>query len=81
MTSDKSEGGQFRSRRGVCHRCGWKGSVTKLARRERARLGTKEFGRLCSDCVGDLVRIASAPVKAPMGQIRAIRPIGHRDVA
>jgi hypothetical protein len=81
MTSDKSEGGYLRSRRGVCHRCGWKGSVTKLARRERARLDAKEFGRLCSDCVDDLVRIASAPAKASSGQIRAIRPIGHRHVA
>jgi hypothetical protein len=39
-------------RQGVCHRCGWRGSVGKIRRRYRRQLKPLvDFGRLCDDCV------------------------------
>ncbi len=52
-----------RHRYGVCHRCGWKGSVAKVGRHERALLGTnRTYGRLCDECVADLLR-SKAPLR------------------
>ncbi len=42
---------------GVCHRCGWRGPVVKVGRRDRTLLHTsKGCRRLCDDCVDDLSR-------------------------
>ncbi len=46
-----------RHRQGVCHRCGWRGSVSKVGRRRRAQFRTSQvYGRLCDECVEDLLR-------------------------
>ncbi len=46
-----------RHRDGVCHRCGWSGSVAKVGRRLRAHFRTSQvYGRLCDECVQDLLR-------------------------
>jgi len=46
-----------RHRHGVCHRCGWSGSVTKVGRRLRAQFRTSQvYGRLCDECIQDLLR-------------------------
>ena len=37
---------------GVCHRCGWRGNVGKVRRRDRKyMLSGRSFGRLCDECV------------------------------
>jgi hypothetical protein len=59
MTSPAKTTNKFKShrhRRGVCHRCGWRGSVAKVGRRNRALLRTdRACGRLCDECVEDLL--------------------------
>jgi hypothetical protein len=74
-------GGFNKKLRGVCHRCGWSGTVAKVKRRERSLLNVgHEYGRLCEDCIKDL--LDSQPgqddrTTAP----RTLRVIGRRDVA
>jgi hypothetical protein len=44
-------------RQGVCHRCGWPGIVGEVRGRDRRILKTgRGFGRLCPECVNDIVR-------------------------
>jgi hypothetical protein len=44
-------------RQGVCHRCGWPGIVGEVRGRDRRTLKTgRRFGRLCQECVNDIVR-------------------------
>jgi hypothetical protein len=38
-------------RGGVCHRCGWRGSVGHVGRRYRHQVKPAAFGRLCEDCI------------------------------
>ena len=50
---------------GVCHRCGWRGTITKVSRlnaeeRELAR----GFGRICADCLSDLHSVTHSPAPA-----------------
>ncbi len=52
-------------RYGTCHRCGWKGAVTRVGRHDRKRLNTgRTFGRLCEECVSDLLGTERAPGEA-----------------
>lgn len=45
-----------RKRPGVCHRCGWRGSVGKLHWRSRRALkADRSFDRLCWHCATELV--------------------------
>lgn len=47
---------------GVCHRCGWRMLVARIGRRERKMLMTGWlYGRLCHDCVSDLVACRALP--------------------
>jgi hypothetical protein len=66
-------------RQGVCHRCGWAGIVGTVHGRDRRILRTGyRFGRLCQECVNDIVRArpgfpsthAVAAVKA--GRVRQV---------
>ena len=44
-------------RQGVCHRCGWPGTVGVVRGRDRRILKTgHRFGRLCHDCANDIMR-------------------------
>jgi hypothetical protein len=48
------------SRPGVCHRCGWKGMVTKISRSARQAMEEERpVRRLCHECASDLVRADS----------------------
>ncbi len=62
-------------RPGVCHRCGWKGPVVRVSRRLRRELHTGHtYGRLCDDCVAELVAepTAAADQKKP-ARLRSVR--------
>jgi len=61
--------GARRRQYGTCHRCGWKGSVVKVKRSDRKRLNSgRAFGRLCDECVDDLLNSQVAGMKA--GKLR-----------
>jgi hypothetical protein len=66
-------------RSGTCHRCGWRGMVSTIGRRQRRRLGTSEFGRLCDECVSDLLAAKAAPELQPVPSKR--RFVRNRHVA
>ncbi len=55
-TMDRAdESGAAQARSGTCHRCGWKGPVAKVSRRERRTLDTgMTYGRLCAECTADV---------------------------
>jgi hypothetical protein len=82
MSAGQDDFGPFHKQRdGVCHRCGWRGLVLKVGRRERKSLGVdRSYGRLCRDCARDLlIQHRSEPAKgARKSKLRAIR---DRDVA
>jgi hypothetical protein len=60
-------------RRGVCHRCGWRETVTRVGRRDRKVLGTgQHYGRLCGDCRVDLTAGHSAPRR--VNPVRSYEP-------
>jgi hypothetical protein len=66
---------------GVCHRCGWSGSVSKIDRRTRKQLQTDQrYGRLCGECRADLQRSALTH-PSPSSQPARLRAVGERDVA
>jgi len=81
FVSSQEGSGRIRKRRpGVCHRCGWAGSVSKIGRADRRRMKTgRAFGRLCDDCVDDLLDQRSAGVRLPIP--RRTRLLRRRDVA
>ena len=69
-----SEGiGELRGQRqGVCHRCGWTGLVGEVRGRNRRILKTgHRFGRLCQECVNDVVR--AQPVFRSTYSIAAVK--------
>jgi len=72
--------GAGRASSGVCHRCGWRGPVAKVGRADRKRLHTgRTFGRLCDDCVNDLLHQQDGSVnQRKPARLRSVR---HRDVA
>jgi Zn finger protein HypA/HybF involved in hydrogenase expression len=46
-------------RYGVCHRCGWRGEVAKIRRRDRRSLQSEiAYSRLCPECISDLYRLS-----------------------
>lgn len=54
-TVDRATGPRKRIGKGLCHRCGWRGYVTKVRRHDRKLLGIdRAYGRLCQECVGAL---------------------------
>ena len=83
MSSKGSPGGSGQLRRhrpGVCHRCGWRGLVSKLTRADRRRLKIgRTFGRICDECADSLLgqnRVGgrALPLKTP-------GPLHRRNVA
>jgi hypothetical protein len=66
----------------VCHRCGWKGVVGRVRRRERKHMQSgRAYGRLCQECVADLVRAGSA-ARTPQGSgLVRLTVVRDRDVA
>jgi hypothetical protein len=72
----------YKQRHGTCHRCGWKGSVSKVGRSDRKRLGIdREYGRLCQDCASDLARNKHGNQPATQRPHSNIRVIRDSDVA
>ncbi len=60
---------------GVCHRCGWKGPVAKVGRRQRRRLNTgRTYGRLCDNCVNDILHKGTSPAdEKKTARLKSIR--------
>jgi hypothetical protein len=79
MASNDGEyaGVLYKQRQGTCHRCGWKGTVSKVGRSDRKRLQTgRQYGRLCPDCASELVQAkhsGGTAAQAPPSNVRAIR--------
>jgi hypothetical protein len=71
-----------KQRPGVCHRCGWRGNVGKVLRRDRRYLVSgNSYGRLCEDCVAMLFHGQSAVADSHgMGHVR-LTVVQDRDVA
>ncbi len=72
----------YRARHGTCHRCGWRGMVSTVRRRERKHLPSgQSYARMCDDCLQALneppvdadPEIAPAPI--------TLRVVKHRVVA
>ena len=70
-----------RRRPGVCHRCGWTGSVSKVNRADRKRLKSgRSFGRLCDECIDELLRHqATGDTQTPRKV--TLKGMRHRGVA
>jgi hypothetical protein len=73
MTDVSDRIGELRGQRqGVCHRCGWVGIVGEVHGRERRILRTgHRFGRLCEECVNDVLR--AQPVFRSTYSIAAVK--------
>lgn len=70
-------------RHGVCHRCGWSGSVVRVSRGKwwalvRANQG---YGRLCDECVEDLAREQGSSKDVRATSTRTSKDPGDLDVA
>jgi hypothetical protein len=82
MSHGDGAGELGKQRQGTCHRCGWRGPVAKVSRRARKRLSIgNEYGRLCADCSGDLVKAQSALPRKSVPGHRKLRAGRYRDVA
>jgi hypothetical protein len=82
MTEQEGTGELRKQRNGICHRCGWKGPVSKVSRHDRKQLNTgRSFGRLCSDCIEDLLKHQSATTANQASRKPKLRAVRHRDVA
>ncbi len=67
---------------GVCHRCGWRGSVLKVTRRKRRRHHLEgSFSRLCRECLTDLLRSAALEREGRPDGGSNLRSIHDRHVA
>jgi hypothetical protein len=57
VTSPRHHADKFEAQRhGTCHRCGWAGPVARVGRSQRRTLAVGlQYGRLCGDCVTDLL--------------------------
>ncbi len=72
--------GAPKQRYGVCHRCGWKGPVAKVGRRQRKQLNTgRIFGRICDDCVNELLNQNASP--AGQKKPARLKSVRNRKVA
>ena len=66
---ERRDEGSGKRRYGTCHRCGWKGAVAKVGQHDRKLLKTgRTFGRLCDECVSDLLG-----AETPAGTAKPIR--------
>ena len=81
MTYVSDRIGELRGlRQGVCHRCGWAGIVGEVRGRERRILRTgHRFGRLCQECVNDIMR--AQPVFRSTYSVAAVKAGRIRQVA
>lgn len=72
-----------RHRHGVCHRCGWSGSVVRVSRRKRWALlrMNQVYRRLCDECVDDLVREQRSSQDGRATGTRMSKVTGDLDVA
>jgi hypothetical protein len=73
-----------KQRPGVCHRCGWRGSVGKVHRRDRRfAMSANDYARLCDDCItvvfhgGSSARVVHG---SGHGHVK-LTVVGDRDVA
>ena len=67
-------------RHGVCHRCGWPSMVGAVRGRDRRILKSgHRFGRLCQECVNDIMR--AQPVFRSTYSVAAVKAGRIRQVA
>ena len=82
MSPDDGTGHLYKERHGACHRCGWKGPVSKVGRHDRKRLHVdRSYGRLCADCASELLRHQSARPAHQAAQKTKLKLHRDRDVA
>jgi hypothetical protein len=82
MNVEQNVGVVRQKRNGVCHRCGWRGSVGKVGRRYRHQLmATDHFGRLCDDCVTTLLHGRTVVSHPHWGRRPETKPERRRQVA
>lgn len=70
--------------RGVCHRCGWAGPVSKVGWRQRRRLKVgRAFGQLCAECLEELTLARNpTPDQAAKPTVKSkLKSVSDRDVA
>jgi hypothetical protein len=81
MTYASDEFEELRGQRlGVCHRCGWTGTVGEVHGSDRKSLRTgHRFGRLCQECVTDIRR--AQPVLRFAYSMAAMKAVRIRKVA
>ena len=78
-TSARGVGGRTH-RPGVCHRCGWRGPVTKVTRADRRQMQTgRAFGRICAEC--RVALLGGSQAAATVSQPKKPKLIHRRDVA
>ena len=68
-------------RPGTCHRCGWRGMVSRVSRHERQELGIDHsVSRVCKECTTDLhmTRKRGMTVQPHYGYLT---PVRSRNVA
>jgi len=62
MVNEVAEVSKAGQRHGVCHRCGWRGEVAKVSRRDRRRANSETtYGRLCEECSTELFSASGNP--------------------
>jgi hypothetical protein len=82
MVHGNHAGMPSKMRHGTCHRCGWSGAVVKIGRPERTLLKSgHSYGRLCGECIDDLVRTQSQVPVVQETEKPNLRAVAHLDVA
>ena len=82
MSQGYAIAGARKARPGVCHRCGWKGMVSKISRSDRQTVEVdRSVSRLCHECASDLVRADSEAADLTATQVVDPKSTRHRHVA
>jgi hypothetical protein len=69
-------------RSGVCHRCGWRGMVSRVVDRPRRfRTLAQGYGRLCIDCAADLIPSRHPLTRTAPPQLEEVTAAPRRQVA
>ena len=82
MSPEAGNGRLYKQTSGVCHRCGWRGPVSKVGRNDRKHLHIdRSYGRLCADCASDLLRHQSGQPAHQAARKTRLKLHRDRDVA
>jgi hypothetical protein len=83
IMSQVEDGGRLhRQTVGACHRCGWRGPLSKVTRQDRKRLALgRTYGRICRDCALDLSISAISDDTSVRTGTATLKAVHDRDVA